>query len=55
VLWGPSSGLKARVAILYVPDDPNNARLASFTARFSMTLTEPVRIGWVSFWSFVIA
>lgn len=38
VLWGPSHGMKARVPILYLPDDPNNARLASFTARFSMPL-----------------
>lgn len=36
--WGPSSGLKARVPVLYLPDDPNKARLADFTARFTMPL-----------------
>lgn len=38
VLWGPSHGMRARVPVLYLPDDPNKARRADFTARFSMPL-----------------
>jgi len=38
VRWGPSRGMKANVPILYLPEDPNNARLADFTARYSMPL-----------------
>ena len=38
VRWGPSRGLRSRVPILYQPDDPNNTRLASYAARFSMPL-----------------
>jgi hypothetical protein len=36
--WGPSHGMRARVPILYVVNDPNNARLAHFSARFTMPL-----------------
>ena len=38
VVWGPSQGLRRRVAVLYPTERPEDARLAAFVPRFAVPL-----------------